>query len=196
LRIAISGTHCSGKTTLIDAFLVAHPEYVHEPEAYEALQDLCGETFAAEPSAEDFIRQLEYHIAQIHRYRAGDSVVFERSPIDYVAYLQALEDLKRDTANSQLTNRAINLAKDAVNLLDIIVFLRASDVSIEVDEPEDPKLRRAVDGRLESILLDDDLDIFVANRPFVVEALGTTTQRLGAVDAKLRTHSMRIGERP
>src|SRR5688572_1363139 len=32
VRIAISGTHCSGKTTLVADFIVAHRDYVHEPE--------------------------------------------------------------------------------------------------------------------------------------------------------------------
>ncbi len=40
MRVAISGTHCCGKSTLIDAFLLAHSDYVHEPEAYVALQDM------------------------------------------------------------------------------------------------------------------------------------------------------------
>src|SRR5262249_46260868 len=54
MRVAISGTHGCGKSTLIEAFLLDHGDYVHEPEPYEALQDLYGEVFAEEPSADDF----------------------------------------------------------------------------------------------------------------------------------------------
>ena len=32
MRIVVSGSHCSGKSTLIEDFVAAHPEYVHEPE--------------------------------------------------------------------------------------------------------------------------------------------------------------------
>jgi len=39
MRIAISGTHCCGKSTLIDELLITHPEFHHEPEAYEAMED-------------------------------------------------------------------------------------------------------------------------------------------------------------
>lgn len=49
---------------------------------YEALQDLYGEAFAAEPSADDFYRQLEYHVGRLHHYRVGNRVMFERSPVD------------------------------------------------------------------------------------------------------------------
>ena len=54
MRVAISGTHGCGKSTLIDAFLLSHGDYLHEPEPYEVLQDLYGEVFGAEPTSDDF----------------------------------------------------------------------------------------------------------------------------------------------
>lgn len=183
MRVAVSGTHCSGKSTLVDAFLSAHAEYAHEPEPYEALNDLYGEGFAAAPSAEDFFRQLEYNIERLHQYRLGDRVIFERSPADFVAYLLALDDLDRETADAALTKQAITAVGNAVALLDLIVYVPASDVSSP--ESEDPKLRRAVDVRLERMLLDDDLGLFTSDRPSIVELAGTTAQRLRGLEAAL-----------
>jgi len=40
MRIAISGTHCSGKSSLVAAFVEEHPHYSPELEAYEALEQL------------------------------------------------------------------------------------------------------------------------------------------------------------
>jgi AAA domain len=179
MRVAVSGTHCSGKSTLIDAFLSAHAEYVYEPEPYEAL----NEGFGAEPSAEDFFRQLEYNIERLHQYRSGDRVIFERSPADFVAYLLALEDLDRDTADAELTKQSITVAGNAVALLDLIVYVPATDVP--APESEDPKLRRAVDARLERMLLDDDLGLFTNDRPSILELTGTTAQRLRGLEAAL-----------
>ncbi len=181
MRVAISGTHCSGKSTLIDAFLAAHAEYVHEPEPYEALTDLYGEAFGAEPSADDFFRQLEYQIERLHKYRFGDRVIFERSPADFVAYLLALEGLGRDTADIAVTKQSITAARNAVAMLDLIVYVRAADVP--APESEDPHLRRAVDARLEQILLDDVIGLFTNDRPLVLELAGTTVQRLRALEA-------------
>jgi hypothetical protein len=183
MRVAVSGTHCSGKSTLIDAFLSAHSEYVYEPEPYEALNDLYGEGFGAEPSAEDFFRQLEYQIERLHQYRSGDRVIFERSPADFVAYLLALNDLDRDTADAALTKQSITAAGNAVALLDLIVYVPASDVP--APESEDPKLRRAVDARLERMLLDDDLGLFTNDPPSILELAGTTAQRLRGLEAAL-----------
>ena len=183
MRVAVSGTHCSGKSTLIDAFLSAHSEFAFEPEPYEALGELYGEAFGAEPSAEDFFRQLEYQIERLHRYHPGDCVIFERSPVDFLAYLLTLEDLRRDTADAALTKRAVSVARNAVTLLDLIVYLPAADVA--APESEDPKLRRAMDTRLERILLDDELDMFTNDRPSIVELTGPTAQRLRGLDTAM-----------
>lgn len=184
MRVAISGTHCCGKTTLIEAFLAVHGEYNYEPEPYEALQDLHGEDFAAEPSAEDFFRQLEYQVARLHQYGSGDRVIFERSPVDFLAYLLALGDLNRDTSDARLTKQSIAVARSSVVLLDLIVYVRASGKP--GPESEDPELRSAVDARLEGILLDDEFGLFTGYRPSVVEVVGTTTQRLRSLEAALQ----------
>jgi hypothetical protein len=184
MKIAIAGTHCSGKSILIEEFLERHGDYIHEPEPYEALHELLGESFAAEPGADDFLRQLEYQVERLRQYRQGDRVIFERSPLDFVAYLMALTDLRRETADERITEAAIGMAKKAATWLDAIVFLRAGDVEEgSLDEEEDLILRRAVDVRLEDILMDDELRIFDGPRPAIQEVSGTTSQRLQIVEA-------------
>lgn len=174
MRIAVSGTHCSGKSTLIEVFLSRHPDYVHEPEAYEALQ----ESFGDEPSADDFFRQLEFQIERLKQYRLDDRVIFERSPFDYVAYLQALLDLKRDNAELSLAEQAMDLARDSIEFLDMIVYLPAHDVQIHVPDEEDRELRLAMDRRLEDLLNRDQTRL-------LVEATGTTAQRLETLERAL-----------
>ncbi len=188
MRIAISGTHGSGKSTLIDAFLERHAEYAHEPEPYEALEEM-GEPFAAEPTADDFYRQLEYQLGRLHRYQAGERVIFERSPVDFLAYLLALGDLGRDTADAALTRRALEGVLAGVARLDVIAFLPAEGAGHATAGDEDPRLRRAVDARLQGLLLDDDLGLFAANRPAIVEARGTTARRLRALEGALFYYS-------
>ena len=185
MRVAISGTHSSGKSTLVDAFLLRHGDYAHEPEPYEVLQDVYGEAFAAEPSADDFYRQLEYHVERLHTYRAGVRVIFERSPVDYLAYVLALGDLDRETSDARLAERSLDVARGAVTLLDLVVYLPAGGGDDVVPDSEDPELRRAVDARLEGILLDDDYGIFTGGRPLVLEAMGTTAQRLRTLEGAL-----------
>lgn len=91
MRVAVSGTHCCGKGTVIDEFLLTHPDYAHEPEPYAALEEDYSEVFAAEPSLDDFHRQFEFNVDRLRRYRPGERVIYERSPADFLAYMNEEE---------------------------------------------------------------------------------------------------------
>jgi len=182
MRIAISGTHCCGKSTLIDELLITHPEFHHEPEAYEAMEDR-GEEFSAEPSADDFVRQLEYCVNRLDQFGPGDHVIFERCPADYIAYLLALEKLSRHPDARRLKERSIEVAQRAMQNLDVVVFVRPGDRRYEVPDEEDPELRTTVDIHLETILLDNELDLVDGNHPLVIEAIGSTAERIEALNS-------------
>jgi len=185
MRIAVSGTHCCGKSTLIEAFLLEHPEYVLEPEAYEVLSELHGESFSEEPSPDEFFRQLEYQVDRLRTCTRDDLVIFERSPADYVAYLQALIDLDREFADLQLVGRSIEMAREAFGSLDLVVFLPIRGVQIEVPEEEDRSLRIRVDEVLEGILVHGDFGIMVEAETKLVEAVGSVDQHLRIMEAAI-----------
>ncbi len=181
MRIAISGTHCSGKSTLVEEFLLAHKSFGHEPEAYEALLELTDDVFP-EPTAESLFTQLEFHVDRLQHYKPGDLVIFERSPVDYVAYLFAFLTLKRSSADSHLAKQSISIARSATRLLDVIAFLPGNETG-PVSEDEDPQLRDEVDIELENILISDSLDIFADQAPRIVQLTGSTDQRLAVLSA-------------
>jgi len=188
MRVAVSGTHCCGKSTLIDRFLITHTDFAHEPEPYTVLEELHGEIFAAEPSADDFYRQLEFNIARLRSYNAGEMVIYERSPIDFLAYMLALDDLGRDKEAGWLAERSFGMVKNAIELLDLIVFLPLNDMDSNVmPDSEDEELRNAVDDRLVALLFDDDLNLFASRRPVVLEVRGSTEQRLLKIEAALES---------
>ena len=188
MRIAVSGTHCCGKSTLIDAFLLNHPDFSHEPEPYIVLQEEYGEDFAAEPSLDDFHRQLEFNVQRLRCYHFGERVIYERSPVDFLAYMMAINDLQRDATNTRIIEDSLDVVIEAIQLLEVIVFLPLDvddDVIFGTPHSEDLELRRAVDSRLANILNGDDLDLFSASGPKVLEAHGSTTQRLQTLEAFL-----------
>jgi predicted ATPase len=159
MRIAVSGSHCTGKSTLIDAFLRAHPEFIHEPEPYE----LMGDDFSAEPNVEDFLRQLEFNIERLKQHEPGTKVIYERCPLDFLAYIQCL-------------SKATLNVDQALQHLDLIVYLPI-DHTIEPPDDEFPKLRKAVDRRLSEIYEETDVT--------VIEASGPTEKRLRLLEAAI-----------
>jgi hypothetical protein len=182
MRVAISGTHCTGKSTLIEQFLLAHPDFDYEPEPFEVL----GDAFAAEPGAEEFYQQLEYNVGRLHQYGPRERVIFERSPADFLAYIFALAKLGRDPSAASLAENSQAIAQEAMPFLDLVVFLSADDWDGDAPDSEDLELRSEVDRILEKILLDDKLGWFASNHPVVVPGSGTTTQRLEMLDRVIR----------
>lgn len=188
MRIAVCGTHCVGKTTLIDAFLSVHRDFDLEPEPYLALVEDYGEDFSSEPCVDDFYRQLEFNVDRLRLHPSGDRVIYERSPVDFLAYILALGDLKRDAVDSGLFEVALGLVLDGIRHLDLIVFLTLDGaVDIEAPVAEDLKLRKAVDSRLVAILDGDEFGVVSSGSVAVVEATGSTAQRLHTVEDAMRS---------
>lgn len=169
MRIAVSGSHCVGKSTLIDEFLRRNPGFAHEPEPYTTLVEDFGEEFSAEPAVEDFRRQLEFSIELLAKHTRDENIIYERCPIDFLAYIAVLEPNDVDAL--------IGPTAEVMKQLELIVYL-----PIEQDDAEFPKLRKAMDRKLRAFLLDDDLGII--NIP-IVEASGSTEQRLRIVERSM-----------
>ena len=66
MRIAVSGTHVIGKSTLVEALGERLPDHTVVPEPYELLQDR-GYAFEYPPSVEDFAAQLRQSLAVLRR---------------------------------------------------------------------------------------------------------------------------------
>ncbi|HEX7331709.1 MAG TPA: AAA family ATPase [Pyrinomonadaceae bacterium] len=172
MRIAVSGTHGVGKSTLIDEFLRVHPDFTHEPEPYTVMVEDLGEEFSDEPNVDDFRRQLEFNIERLQQLAAETKVIYERCPVDFLAYLDALEPGSVDAL--------LGAVATAMQNLDLIVYLPLD--TAQTLASEFPKLQKAVDRRLSKMLLDDELGIITTP---VVEARGSTAQRLRVVETTL-----------
>jgi predicted ATPase len=172
MRIAVSGTHGVGKSTLIDEFLRQHPEFAHEPEPYTVMVEDLGEEFSGEPCVEDFRRQLEFNIERLGQYATNANVIYERCPVDFVAYIHSLDPPSAEDLLESVT--------EAMRQLDVIVYL-PFDATTSGDD-EFPKLQRAVDQRLSAIFREDGFGIMSSTNANVVEAEGTTDQRLRALE--------------
>jgi predicted ATPase len=170
VRVAVSGAHSTGKSTLIASFLAERPEYAHEPEAFEALADDVDLTHTEGPTREGLALLLRHTIETVVRYRAGESVVFERSPVDYLAYsASSVRSWSRDE-RSAFRSEHVPEVREVLGYLDLIVLLPAPKNGVEGRVGESPAFRRRVDQALRAALLDDEYDLFDgADSPRVLE---------------------------
>jgi len=190
VRIAVSGSHCSGKSTLIEDFVAVHREYVHEPEPCEWLEDLYGEPLPAEPTAADFRRQLEISVERLQQYASNTEVIFERSAVDFVAYLLALNDLGRSARDCELIESSADLAAAGMAHIDLLVVLPLDDRDgIVVPESEDPELREAMNQRLLELVTEDQHALFGSGRTRILEVRGTRSERLRTLEKALRARA-------
>ncbi len=175
MRIAVSGTHFSGKSTLLEELsrLLAKHATVDEP--YYLLADE-GHDFPEMPSIEDFELQLERSIGCLEEDEP--KVLFDRCPADLLAYLLTHEDSDAFDLEGWLPR-----AQAAIETLDLIVFLpvEARD-RITLSAMEDAELRVRVDEKLREILLDNSFDFEVD----VLEVTGALHERVHQVMTALR----------
>jgi predicted ATPase len=160
MKIAVSGAHRTGKTTLIEELSRALPAYVVVDEPYYVLEEE-GHEFAEMPSLEDFELQLERSLESMVDSRRDQ--LFDRCPADILAYLIT----HRDSDGFDL-DLWLPRVRNAMRRLDLIVFVPVeSPDRVIVSEPEERTLRRRVDEELRDIVLEDRWD-------FGVEAIEVT----------------------
>jgi hypothetical protein len=160
MRIAISGSHATGKSTLIAAFLERHPEYRHEPEAYELLADDVQLASDGEgPTPEGLDALLRHTLAGLAVLEPGTDVIVERSPVDYIAYAAASGRSWSQSVVAAFLQANVPLVRRALGRLDLIALLPVSR-AIEGRPDEDARFRKRVDERLRRALIDDEHDLF------------------------------------
>jgi deoxyadenosine/deoxycytidine kinase len=187
MRIAISGTHTMGKSTLAEDFVKKHPEFVLEPEPYHVLQEQFGINFAAEPTQESFITQLEYSLERTNAYEKKDNVIFDRCPLDYIAYLMYVS--KRGFGNTSLEHWRDLMRQVAKSLerLELIVFLPIVDQQEMIfSSDEDENFRIEVDHYFKQIYREDIYGLFSGQQPAVVELWGDRKSRLARLESQIK----------
>jgi hypothetical protein len=158
MRVAVSGSQGTGKSTLIAAFLERCPDYAHEPEAFETLGDdveLAGD----EPTADGLRLLLDHTASAIEAHAPGTRVIFERSPVDYVACAVASRSWP-DGALADFLDAALPVVRHGLRGLDLIAFLPVSARGPAARPDESPRFRKRVDRALGRALLDDEYDLF------------------------------------
>ena len=177
MRIGISGTHGTGKTTLAGAVCALLPGHVTADEPYYLLEDE-GYEFGFPPTLDDYRVLLTRSARSLGSPPLLPGVVFDRTPLDYLAYLAATGSDPSREADAA----AIRSALASLDLL-VITAITAQTERV-LPAPEMPELRSRMNDALLELVYDDPLDAW-GDVP-VLELDGPLDDRPGAVLAALR----------
>ncbi|MGP3690529.1 AAA family ATPase [Streptomyces sp. IBSNAI002] len=177
MRIGVSGTHGTGKTTLVEELCAALPGHAAAAEPYLVMEEE-GYPFADPPTPGDYRAQLARSVVMLG---PGDAdVVFDRTPADFLAYLVAHGRSVEEEADDA-THEAL---ESAMSSLDLLVFLPVTEETERLlPGAELPGLRSVVDEALTEILHGDPLDAW--GRVPILELDGPLDRRVETVLAAL-----------
>jgi hypothetical protein len=175
VKVGISGTHGTGKTTLAGALCARLPGHAVADEPYYLLEEQ-GYEFGFPPSPEDYRALLACSLRSLSSPPLS-GVVFDRTPLDYLAYLAA-------TGADPVAEADQATLRPAFARLDLLVITPITAETERVLPPaEMPGLRARMNDALLELVYDDPLNAW-ADIP-VLELTGPLDRRLDAVLAAL-----------
>jgi hypothetical protein len=170
MRIGVSGAHGTGKTTLVQELCARLAGHVPVDEPYLLLEEE-GYEFEFPPSPDDYRAQLRRSLRVLRS--TAPRVVFDRTPLDFLAYLAALGAGLEGEADPA----AVRSALASLDLL--IVTPVTPEIERVLPRPGLPRLRERMNDALLDLLSGDPLDAW-GDVP-VIELGGPLDERLEAV---------------
>jgi hypothetical protein len=175
VRIVVSGTHASGKSTLISDFRARHPGFVVLPDPFEMLDE-----FWDSPDPTMFAAQLRLAADRLTEDGDRTPLIAERGPVDFLAYILALSELTGQAPPASFVDRATRMTAVALGAVDLLVVLPLTAADpIPVSTDEDLALRAAMNDVLLELV--DDRDV-IGDRVAVAEITGDPERRLAALE--------------
>ncbi|MDQ2815696.1 MAG: ATP-binding protein [Actinomycetota bacterium] len=176
MRVGISGTHGTGKTTLAAALSASLPGHVVADEPYDLLEEE-GYEFEFPPSLENYRTLLARSAQSLSSPPLLPAIVFDRTPLDYLAYLAAIGADPAEEGGAA----ALRPAFASLDLLVITVITPETEHVLPAAQL--PGLRSRMNDALVELVYRDPLNDW-EDLP-VLELGGPLDARLGAVLAAL-----------
>ena len=185
MRIAISSSHSLGKSTLVSDWIAANPSFIHEEEPYRALREWYPIEFRQKSTRLQNGMKLYFSVGRAMHYpSASNNVIFDRSPVDYIAYSQYTANHGTTDIDDRFVDSMVPIVRESRERLDLIVFLPITDqwqVSLEDDgtRPVDHAYRTEVDKLFKQIYRKNRFNIMpIRDPPRLIELWGSPEARI------------------
>ncbi|MEI6271477.1 MAG: ATP-binding protein [Chloroflexota bacterium] len=201
MKIALTGTTSIGKSTLINDFIKNWRNYGTPQETYRDILKQKNLKHSSQSSEETQQIVLEFLLKQLETYSKEPNVIFDRCPLDNLAYTSWL-NLKGKASDKFLDETRIAV-RESMRKLDIIFYLpitTAGLVPIVNDgfRDIDPIMREEVDNIFKAMQISwhsGDGRIAPENdSPALIEIYGNPQQRIEMIKLYLNEKGEPFGE--
>jgi hypothetical protein len=192
MRIAISGSACQGKSTLIDDIIKKWPMYKRSDESYRKIIKSEAIPLNKEVTEEGQWKILNCIIDDIQKTSADDYVLFDRCPLDNLVYSLWKNSKDSSKISDDFIKKCIPLVKEMMHSLDIIFFTpitKFSPIPKEARETRniEEEYIKEIDNLFKAIehsytrtgaspfFPDED-------RPPIIEVFGTREERIAMIE--------------
>ena len=188
MRIAISGTACQGKSTLIKDFLEQWPNYTTLDKSY---RDIITEKDLSHSSSTNKDTQwaiLNFMIDEFQKTSKNDKIIFDRCPLDNIVYSIWSEAKKDSDVDEEFIKKCMPLVRESLRFLDIIFFTPITKVaSVELVEGDlrdtNKEYIEEIDNIFKAVHRDymnnQKSTFFVEDdRPAIIEVFGNRKERI------------------
>lgn len=188
MRIAISGTACQGKSTLVNDFLKTWPNYKRSEESYRKLLKKEKLNINKKVDQNSQWKILNCLIDDVQKTEKGDRILFDRCPLDNLVYSLWAEEKGTSDIDKDFIKKCIPLVQESMKSIDIIFFIpitKAAPVKLEIKENReiDENFIKEIDNIFKAIshnLMSKGVCPFMASddRPPIIEVFGTPEERI------------------
>jgi len=136
MRIAISGSACQGKTTLVNDILKKWPMYKRSKELYRSYIKKNDIGLNKNVTKESQLEILNLILQDIKSSSKDDNVIFDRCCLDNIVYSLWSNAKSSSDIDDDFIRQCIPLVQESMHHLDIIFFLPITSVAPVTIEPK------------------------------------------------------------
>lgn len=191
MRIAISGAHNTGKTTLVKSFLYTWDNYETPEKTYRDILKEQNLDHSSKTTPETQTAILNYFLDELQKYSSvDDKVVYDRCPLDTLAYTIYAHGKGLDGFDNKYVQDQIKLVRESMRFLDIIFICKFDKSQQIVDDgvrDTDSGYLKEIDNIFESLyqqyFQNVDADVFFPkdDSPAVIKLPNKAQQRIDLI---------------
>ena len=183
MRISITGTACQGKSTLIKDMLSEWTNYKTPENTYRSL--INKDKHSRKTTEEVQWKILNHMVDEQQKYRSGDKVLFDRCPLDNIAY--TIWANAKGNISDEFVEKCIPIIKESMKFLDIIFYIPITqhnpvDISDDGTRDADKYYIEEIDHILKNLYGQwrEDTDVFFQkdDKPAIIEIFGSPQERI------------------